>query len=268
MREVICGIYRIDNLINGKMYFGQSIDIYNRWYDHKYLLDNNKHYNKHLQSAWNQHGRENFKFSVVEVCGTNSLDIREQYYIELYNTYNPIYGYNLTMGGEGGIPNVETRMKMSNAHLGQLGTEESKLKQSAALIGSNNPMFGRRGELSPVYGRVKTKDEIDKMIATRWTEEKRQINAQRITGENNPMFGKCGAKNPASRSVICVETGELFETIKFAAEWCGLKSASMIGQVCLGRRKVAGNHPISGEKLHWQYAEYITNQCESNEIAL
>jgi group I intron endonuclease len=268
MREVICGIYKIENLINGKLYFGQSIDIYNRWYDHQYLLDSDKHYNKHLQSAWNYYTKENFKFSIIEVCDTESLDIREKYYIELYNTYDPVYGYNLTMGGEGGTPNIETRSKMANSHLGLLGTEESRAKQSAALSGVNNPMFGCKGELSPTYGRIKSKEEIEKMMNTRWTEEKRKINSQRVSGKNNPMFGRSGSQNPASKAVVCVETEEYFETVRQAAKWCGLKAASMIGQVCLGKRNVAGRHPETGEKLHWKYAEDIANQCESNEIAL
>lgn len=30
-KEKICGIYRIENLINHKSYIGQSVDIYKRW---------------------------------------------------------------------------------------------------------------------------------------------------------------------------------------------------------------------------------------------
>lgn len=30
-KEKICGIYKITNKINGKVYIGQSIDIYDRW---------------------------------------------------------------------------------------------------------------------------------------------------------------------------------------------------------------------------------------------
>ena len=34
-REKICGIYKIENLVNGKVYIGQSVDIYKRWIEHK-----------------------------------------------------------------------------------------------------------------------------------------------------------------------------------------------------------------------------------------
>lgn len=34
MKEKICGIYMIQNKINGKIYIGQFKDIYKRWLSH------------------------------------------------------------------------------------------------------------------------------------------------------------------------------------------------------------------------------------------
>ena len=268
MNEVICGIYQIENLINHKKYIGKSVDIYRRWKHHKFLLNSNLHYNSHLQSSWNKYGEKNFKFTIIDICNELDLDDKEKYYIMFFNTYNDKFGYNLTFGGDGGIPTLETRQKMSKSHIGILGTEESKRKQSEKLSGEKNPMYGLRGENHPSYGRKKSQDEIQKMIDSRWTEEKRKENSIRVQGENNPMFGRCGSKNPESRPVICIETGEIFESISLAAKWCGLKSQQMIGQVCLGKRKSAGRHPITGKKLHWKYADDITNHFECNEFAM
>ena len=52
-KEKICGIYKITNLINGKMYIGQAQDIYKRWYAHKYsaFKKDNKRYNVILYRA-------------------------------------------------------------------------------------------------------------------------------------------------------------------------------------------------------------------------
>jgi group I intron endonuclease len=251
MKEIICGVYKIENALNNKMYIGQSIDVHSRWGYHIRALNNGTHYNDHLQRAWNKYGQDNFVFSVIERCSELDLDNKEMYYISKFDTTNCECGYNLTFGGEGGVP-----------------TDEVRAKKSRALSGENNPMFGRIGELNPVYGTKKTAEQIQNMIDSRWTDEKRHENSCRVSGRNNPMFGKFGSLNPASRAVICIETGELFESAKLAAKWCNLKSSPMIGQVCLGYRKSAGKHPITGEKLHWKYAEYITNQCESNEFAL
>ena len=141
---------------------------------------------------------------------------------------------------------------MSAAHMGILGTPESRAKQSLKLRGENNPMYGRKKELSPVYGKIKSADTIQKLKDC-WTSERKLIQSQLVSGQNNPMSGRTGDANPASRSVICVETGDLFETLKDAAKWCGLKNHTNISNVCRGLRKHAGTHPVTGEKLSWKY---------------
>lgn len=93
------GIYKIENLVNRKIYIGQSVNIPQRWAEHKANLRNNKHENKHLQNAWNKYHEENFDFSVLEECSENELDEKECYYIDYYDSYNN--GYNLTLGGGG-----------------------------------------------------------------------------------------------------------------------------------------------------------------------
>lgn len=91
------GIYKIKNLINGKIYIGQSVNIKQRWAEHKANLRNNKHENQYLQNAWNKYREENFDFCVIEECSESILDEKECYYIAYYNSYRN--GYNLTLGG-------------------------------------------------------------------------------------------------------------------------------------------------------------------------
>ena len=91
------GIYKIENLINGSIYIGQSIDMEKRWSTHISILNQNNHYNAHLQNAWNKYGSENFKFSIVEECKPLELNDREIYWINKYDSF--INGYNLTSGG-------------------------------------------------------------------------------------------------------------------------------------------------------------------------
>ena len=98
--EKVCGIYKIVNLINNKMYIGQSSDIYKRWKEHKKNLRRNLHVNKCLQAAVNKYGLENFRFDIIETCDSAMLNSKEIELIEKYNTFAP-QGYNLTRGGEG-----------------------------------------------------------------------------------------------------------------------------------------------------------------------
>ena len=60
------GIYKIENLINGKIYIGQTLCLTTRFKSHLSLLRKNRHRNSHLQAAFNKYGELNFVFNVVE----------------------------------------------------------------------------------------------------------------------------------------------------------------------------------------------------------
>ena len=51
------------------------------------------------------------------------------------------------------------------------------------------------------------------------------------------------------RKVICIETNEVYNTIKEASEWCH----GNVKAYLRGESKYAGRHPVTGEKLHWMY---------------
>lgn len=108
------GIYKITNKLNGKCYIGQSIDINRRFKEHIRGLNTKTCHNSHFQGAWDMYGSENFEFEIIEeVNNANYLDEREIYYISLYNSNNPTYGYNMTGGGGNLAVNDEFREKLS-----------------------------------------------------------------------------------------------------------------------------------------------------------
>lgn len=93
-------IYKIGNLIDGKVYIGQTNQSFNaRKTSHKSSLKRNKHYNLHLQRAWNKYGEENFIFEEIKKCSEYELDQFEIYFIEKYNSCNKDFGYNIDVGG-------------------------------------------------------------------------------------------------------------------------------------------------------------------------
>ena len=101
------GIYKITNLINNKIYIGQSTDCQRRWAEHKRAgqinptsLKNERDYNVPIHRAMRKYGVENFTFEIIENCEISLLDAQEQYWVKYYDSNNQEKGYNLTAGGQ------------------------------------------------------------------------------------------------------------------------------------------------------------------------
>jgi len=127
---ILIGIYQIRNVINEKIYIGSAINIDRRWNEHVSLLKRTKHHSRHLQSAWNKYGEENFEFSILEECEKEQLVEREQYYIDSvcpeYNICKKAYSKLGTRHTE------ESRLKMSLANIGKHLSFETREKMSLA----------------------------------------------------------------------------------------------------------------------------------------
>ena len=84
-------------------------------------------------------------------------------------------------------------------------------------------------------------------------------NHANVSGVNNPMYGKCHTKETRQkisaaqrkRKVVCLTTGEIFDSIATATAYYNLSRSSIKNNVT-GRRKSAGKL-ADGTKLVWQY---------------
>lgn len=123
------GIYKITNLVNGKLYVGSATNLRKRIKsDHIRELRNNRHINKHLQNSWNKYGENNFEFEVIEeIQDKNKLIEREQYWIDQYDFEKELYN----------------QCPIANSSLGYKHTEESIIKMSKAKKGKNNRLYGK-----------------------------------------------------------------------------------------------------------------------------
>ena len=108
------GVYLIRNIKNGKVYVGQTNNLKLRKQNHFADLKANIHHNKHLQSAWNKYGKENFEFEVLEECSLDKLNEVELYWIKYYESYNRRFGYNFELGGNNSPQTQETRDKIDS----------------------------------------------------------------------------------------------------------------------------------------------------------
>lgn len=131
------GIYGIKNIVNGKIYIGQTIQpFYKRYQLHDWKLRSNQHDNAHLQYAYNKYGENNFEFIIIEsakIWDRDELNELEIKYISLYKDLN--LSYNILNGGDGhlGVPlSDEAKKKIGNKNrqhmLGRKHSEATKEK--------------------------------------------------------------------------------------------------------------------------------------------
>lgn len=64
-----------------------------------------------------------------------------------------------------------------------------------------------------------------------------------------------------AKQVRCINTNEVFGSTRIAAEWCGLQGGAHISQSCDGYRDYAGTHPVTAEKLKW---EWVNSEDKNN----
>ena len=132
-------IYKITNIINGKIYVGQtSKTIEERFKEH--IKKAKVHTNRYLYDAMNHYGYDKFMVSQIEECNDDLLDERERYWISKLNCIMP-HGYNMTEGGGGGDTwtnnphKEETIMKLILANRGKKRSKEFCENQSQKFKG-------------------------------------------------------------------------------------------------------------------------------------
>ena len=137
----ISGIYKIENLINHKVYIGQSKNIIARCFAH--LQPKGEHC-VDLRDDFQKYGYDNFSFEVIKQ--TYDLNYWEIFLIQIYDSTNPEYGYNISIGGNGGNHGPEVNRKISESLKGHKHSEETKLKIGMAHEG--RPSHNKGNHLS------------------------------------------------------------------------------------------------------------------------
>lgn len=210
-------IYKITNLITGKIYIGQTIQpLYKRWHGHKGSKRTSP-----LNSSIQKHGHWNFR--IEPICSVLSLEHLDELEVQLIQYYDCVYpnGYNLASGGTIGRASVgkspwnkgkaatdQARLNQSLSHLGQVAwnkggtaTEESRQKMSAAKIGKRiNPETEfKKGAPSAFKGR-----------------------------QHDPAsLAKISKNNKMAIPIICDQTGEEFPNIVSAVAHFGIDKTSL-----------------------------------------
>lgn len=100
----VCGIYKIENLVDGKVYVGKSKNVRSRY--RQYVRDQERqagyHMNQYLLRAMNKHGVENFRMSIIEECDESVLSTRELHWMTTLDSLGD-NGYNLRSDTDQGM---------------------------------------------------------------------------------------------------------------------------------------------------------------------
>ena len=172
-------LYIIKNLVNGKIYIGQTKDIVMRWHGHRSAAKHEKG-NMAIHKAIRKYGEESFSVECL-LTGVLDCDIDkyERLMIKAFDSTNKDKGYNICSGGIGGKglwkekngmygrkrPDLVERnklgkgRKLSEEHKykirpnGRKHTLETKTKQSVAR------------KILFETGKIKMTDEIRKKIS-------------------------------------------------------------------------------------------------------
>lgn len=135
-------IYKITNMVTGKIYIGQD-------------SKNCSHYlgsGKLIKMSVAKYGREHFKREILEHCETRDmLNNREVYWINKFNSTNLTIGYNIQSGGN--VYSHWQGKKLSEEHKAKI----RRTSRSNPLYGSANPDFWTQELRDEVSKRMKGK---------------------------------------------------------------------------------------------------------------
>lgn len=168
-------LYRITNIINGKIYIGQTVQPNKRWNQHRNDAARPKY---PLHFSIKKHGAHNFKFEVIAYCSCqdNANWIEE----ELINQYDSLVkngkGYNISLGGLAAPKSNEWIQAMKNWHASLSPEERAEISRKQAEATINQ--IETKGH--PAQGTKRSSVQIQTLIQARkdhpvdYTSEKRQ----------------------------------------------------------------------------------------------
>ena len=239
-------VYKINNLVNGKLYIGYTKRSVQIRYDEHIESAFKDLGQKPLDYAFRKYGIHNFKIETIGIYQTiQEMKNGEAYFVDLFDTINPEKGYNLDPGGGGNAsPTEATRKRMSESKKGKKPWNTGKnLPQSMkdkiglAVKGKNNGMYNTSSYLMWVkkYG-VEEADRRNKIKIEKIKE------TFKIRGINKGEKGRSGKK---SNYDLWLE--------KF-----GKEEADIRRQICIEKR-VESRKKHSNEKYSFLDVEFIRN---------
>jgi group I intron endonuclease len=204
-------IYKTTNLLNGKIYIGQTS---------KDLNTNYLGSGKVVIKAIKKYGKSNFKREVLEECDSKEyMNNREKYWIQHFDSINRNIGYNVSIGGEGGNLGDKVNQKISETRKNKIPVKD--INGNIFLIEKDDNRFKigelvgiRKGVTAPNKGIPMSNQQKEKLKKPKTESHKENL--------SKAKKGKC------LKPIICLNNGISYSGSKEAAEKLGLKIPNVV----------------------------------------
>jgi group I intron endonuclease len=226
--EKVKGVYKITNLINNKVYIGESKDIIKRWDNYRKIQCKGQ---TKLYHSLKYYGVKNHKFDIILKCEEKDLLYFESCFQEIYVSVEN--GLNCKYTGRNDIKtrhSIETIEKIKESNKNKKRSEQSKINNSNA-----QKKLYSEGYVNPFKNK-------------KHSEESNQKNR-----ESNKKLYENGYISPSCKKVINEKTNIVYNSAKEAYLVSNIKCS--YSHFC---------RMMEGKKTNITNFKYLNNKNDKN----
>lgn len=195
MKSIISGIYRATHKESGKVYIGQSLNIYERWDTYKRISSNPNNYKndrRHFTNAIRKYGFDAFTWEILKE--TYDLDYWEIFFIKIHRATEKEFGYNAQPGGQFRMFNTEIGEQVKDKIRDSVRTSQ---KVKDGLYNYYITKGGLKGHFTEEQYNEYIKKQKESHLGKKWSKE--SIIKRSAT---------------VSKKVKCLNDGKIFNSTK------------------------------------------------------
>ena len=136
-------IYKITNLVNGKIYIGQTVqkNPMMRWYGHTACARKGKH--SHLYNSMRKYGIENFVWQLIDTANClDDLNAKEKYWLDFHRAESDVY--NAREAGGNKLHSAESKLRMQEAQKQAHARRRAEGREGGWKRKDGGPMKGKQ----------------------------------------------------------------------------------------------------------------------------